>query len=96
MAAEEALAIGHCATLHIRRGDNIDRCIAGQKSFCSMNLTLDDYMGKAVPMLAQLNASRHVFVMTDDADAVSEEKLKPWKEQGYVIEVISGQNQYSK
>ena len=93
---EEALSKGNCATLHIRRGDNIDRCANGEMRFCSMNLTLADYMNKASPMLAQLNSSKHVFVMTDDADVVSEDKLKPWQEQGYLFEIISGHNQYSK
>ena len=93
---EEALSKGNCATLHIRRGDNIDRCAKGQMSFCSMNLTLADYMNKASPMLAQLNSSKHVFVMTDDADVASEDKLKPWEEQGYLFEIISGHNQYSE
>ena len=44
---EEALSAGNCATLHIRRGDNIDRCNNGEKHFCSMDLTLEDYMYKA-------------------------------------------------
>ena len=67
---EEALSSGSCATLHIRRGDNIDRCNAGQKQFCSMNLTLADYMSHALPMLSQLDA-KNVFVMTDDPDIVA-------------------------
>ena len=93
---EEALSVGNCATLHIRRGDNIDRCNNGEKSFCSMDLSLDDYMTKAVPMLKQLGNSRHVFVMTDDAAVVADDKLKPWQTKGYHLEVISGYNQYSE
>ena len=92
---DEAMAVGNCATLHIRRGDNIDRCAAGTKQFCSMNLTLADYMYKAVPMLNQLNDSKHVFIMTDDPEVASAEKMEPWVQQGYVLEVISGHNQYS-
>ena len=48
---EEALSVGNCATLHIRRGDNMDRCNNGEKQFCSMDLTLENYMLKALPML---------------------------------------------
>lgn len=95
---EAALATGQCATLHIRRGDNIDRCKKngpGSK-FCSMDLTLADYMGKAAPMLAQLGGARHVFVMTDDPEVANENKQVPWLEKGYFIEVISGHNQYSQ
>ena len=90
----QALATGTCATLHIRRGDNIERCANGATHFCSMNRTLADYMNKAVPMLDQLNAT-HVFVMTDDAEEVTDEKLRPWQDQGYRLEVVSGHNQYS-
>ena len=93
---KEALAVGNCATLHIRRGDNIDRCQKGETHFCSMNLTLADYMDKAVPMLTQLNESKHVFIMTDDPEVASIEYLEPWVQQGYILEVISGHNQYSK
>ena len=91
----QALATGQCATLHIRRGDNINRCANGDQTFCSMNRTLHDYMHKALPMLEALNHSQHVFVMTDDADQVTDAKLQPWQEQGYVLEVVSGHNQYS-
>lgn len=91
---EGALSSGNCATLHIRRGDNINRCNAGEKHFCSMNLTLADYMSHALPMLSQLDA-KNVFVMTDDPDIVAPDMLRPWQEQGYFLEVVSGHNQYS-
>ena len=61
-----------------------------------MNLTLADYMDKAIPMLTQLNESKHVFIMTDDPEVASTEHREPWVQQGYVLEVISGHNQYSK
>jgi hypothetical protein len=95
---ETALATGHCATLHIRRGDNMDRCKQDgpESQWCTMDLTLEDYMKKAVPMLAQLSDARHVFVMTDDPEVVKAEKQAPWLEKGYFIEVISGYNQYSQ
>ena len=40
--------------------------------------------------------SKHVFVMTDDAEVVADDKLKEWQQKGYFLEVISGHNQYSK
>jgi len=92
---KNALATGNCATLHIRRGDNIDRCAKGSKQFCSMNLTLSDYMYQAEPMLEQLDHAKHVFIMTDDPDIVSDDRLRPYQEKGYLLEVISGYNQYS-
>jgi len=99
---EAALATGQCATLHIRRGDNIDRCQRNPGSkYCTMDLSLSDYMSKAAPMLKELGGdasgggARHVFIMTDDPDVANETMQSPWKEKGYIMEMISGHNQYS-
>jgi len=102
---KEALATGQCATLHIRRGDNIDRCQNGEKQFCGMEKTLADYMETAVPLMERLAGSsssssssnskktRHVFVMTDDPSVAKD--LKPWTDKGYVLEVSAGHHQSS-
>mmetsp|Transcript_24557 Transcript_24557/g.37099 ORF Transcript_24557/g.37099 Transcript_24557/m.37099 type:complete len:741 (-) Transcript_24557:73-2295(-) len=92
-----ALATGMCGTLHIRRGDNIQRCEENPGSqFCSMDLSLEDYMNKLEPFLKELGEdTRHVFVMTDDPDVANATMRAPYEKKGYVFEVISGHNQWS-
>lgn len=93
---KEVLATGKCVSIHIRRGDNIQRCEKNPGSkFCTMDLTLADYMDKAEPMMKELGDAKHIFLMTDDSEVANVTMQAPYLEKGYHFEVISGFNQYS-